>query len=77
MALHKSLTGGGSRGGLGSAGREQGQDKGKRPQAGPGEAQLGQQQEFPHGKGAQALAGAAQGALESAVTVTGGLFQPQ
>ena len=42
VALHKSLTGGGSRGGSGSARREQGQeDKGKWPQAVLGRFGLG------------------------------------
>ncbi|XP_050830490.1 uncharacterized protein LOC108962423 [Serinus canaria] len=48
VALHKSLTGGDSQG-------EQGQEEREQPPAGPGEAQGGHQQEFPHGKGAQAL----------------------
>ena len=39
--------------------------EGRQPQAAPGEAQLGQQQEFLHGKGAQALAEAPQGVVES------------
>lgn len=41
VALHKSLTGGGSRGGSGCAAREQGQEERERPQAGPGEGQVG------------------------------------
>ena len=49
---------------LGSAPREQGQEERERPQAGPGEAQGGHQQEFPHGNAGQALEGAALGGLE-------------
>lgn len=51
------LTGGGSRGQgeSGSAPREQGQDKGKHPQAAPWEDQVGHQEEFLHRMGGQAL----------------------
>ncbi|RMC01245.1 hypothetical protein DUI87_22194 [Hirundo rustica rustica] len=61
LALHNSLTGAHSRRGRallpGNWDRRRG--------FGPGEAQVGHQLEFPHGKGGQALSGAALGGLES------------
>ncbi|RMC08343.1 hypothetical protein DUI87_14585 [Hirundo rustica rustica] len=52
----------GQPGGSGSAPREQGQEK-EQPQAVPGEAQVGHQEEFLHGKHGQELSGAAQGGV--------------
>ncbi|XP_051629844.1 uncharacterized protein LOC127463867 isoform X2 [Manacus candei] len=62
---HNPLTGGGNRGG-GQAllPGNKGQEERERPPAVPGEAQMGQEEEFLPGKGGQALAGAAQGGLE-------------
>ncbi|XP_051629695.1 uncharacterized PE-PGRS family protein PE_PGRS54-like [Manacus candei] len=55
---------GGAGGGRALLPGNKGQAKGKRPQAGPGEGQVGAEEEFVAGKGGEALAGAAQGGLE-------------